>query len=73
MNFSDEDIRYAQDMLIDEFGKKQGLFYASVAVTDKMIEREGGSWICDVSPADVEDGLGYHEYKYLHMSFIREE
>ena len=36
-----------------------------------MVQREGGSWLCDVSPADVEDGLGYHEYKYLHMSIER--
>ena len=72
LNFGPQDIQFAQGALIQAFSTAQSLFYASVQVTNQMKEHDGGNWLCSISPAEVEDGLGYHDFKYIHMSFERE-
>ena len=62
---------FAKNTLIDGFKTQPSLFYVSVYVTGQLRERGGGNWLCNINPAVVEDGLGYHDYKYLHLAFER--
>ena len=71
VKFTVEDIAFAKTTLVDAFQTQPSLFYVSVYVTGQLREREGGNWLCNINPAPIEDGLGYHDYKYLHLAFTR--
>ena len=59
--------------LIEAFASVDSLY----AICDKVIhavkEREGGHWLCNIWPYDIEIGLALNDYvKFLGLDFSRD-
>ena len=69
---SDEIIYQAKLSLVQGFTSKRRLFDIASQVTEKLEETEGGYWLCNIRPIDIENGLIKSEYRGFTLSFSRD-
>ena len=58
-----------KSIIIEAFEQNSCLWEVSTQVVKQLRETQGGNWICDIRPNDVEDGLNFHKNKYIRLSF----
>ena len=63
-----DDVR---EILVHSFANEGNLWEVSTNVVKKLREKVGGNWICDIQPADIEEGLNFHKSKYMRLNFER--
>ena len=49
------------------------LWDVATLVVQLLRVEEGGNWICDIRPEEVDSGLNFHKSKYIRMKFDRED
>ena len=70
--FSPELHGFAECTLIEGFRESESLYAICDFVIHKMKEREGGHWLCNIWPYDIEVGLALNDYvKFLGLDFKR--
>ena len=65
-------IELAKTTLVAGFKEKTRLFDIASQVAEKLEETEGGYWLCNIRPVEVENGLIKSEYRGFLLSFSKD-
>ena len=68
-----EVLDYTIEVLLDAFADEDSLWDVSTQVVRALREKEGGNWICNIQPTEVEDGLNFHKCKYMRFNFQKND
>ena len=69
---SDQIVYQSKISLIAAFKQKTRLFDIASEVTEKLEEIEGGYWLCNIHPVEVENGLIKSEYRGFTLNFSKD-
>ena len=67
--FSKEVISYAKKNLAKAFREQKSLGDISCYVIDRLEEKNDGSWLCLIKPAQIQVGMSFHSTAQLVLTF----
>ena len=58
--FNSKMIKITKEKLIHGFENKSNMGDIACSIIDELEEKEGGSWLCLIKPAQMQVGLSFH-------------